>query len=126
MKKSLPVVGLHLATAVAQALQRGDVLADQHRDYCGVGLRYAEGCFIYGEVYDGQLPTESEAKSMDPAGTMERKIFPSRARFVAWLAQQTDESLSGKELGNAWLHDNQRLSLDRLRSFVGRAGRDER
>lgn len=112
------IIGKQLATEVTIRLECGNVLAHDHRDYCGMGLRYAEGYFIYSEVYDGQLPLEGEVKNWQEAGDVERKSFNSRSAFINWLAKQSDESLSGKELANAWLHGNQRLTLERLKCFV--------
>lgn len=111
--------GKELAEAVANRLERGDVLAYGHRDYCGVGLRYADGEYIYGEVSDGELPSSAELSiwTAVPA-QMERRIFSSRNLFVSWLADQSDESLHGRELQDEWLVGNQRLSRRRLDSFA--------
>lgn len=84
-----------------------------------MGLVHAEGRFVYGEVYDGELPAVSESEHGQEDGGMERKTFDSRAAFIKWLSEQSDESLSGKELNNPWLHDNQRLTIARLKSFTG-------
>jgi hypothetical protein len=111
-------VGEALASEVANRLETGVVLAHQHRDYCGVGLRFGEGQFIYGEVNDGLLPLPSECKYWQEAGDIERLVFPSRSLFVAWLSEQTDETLSGSDLPHTWLRRNQRLTVERLREFV--------
>ncbi|WP_226467616.1 hypothetical protein [Luteimonas panaciterrae] len=52
MNRSDAAVGAELATKEAQLLEAGEMLAYRHRDYCGMGLRYAEGRFICGEVDD--------------------------------------------------------------------------
>ena len=118
---SAPPIGTALANLVADRLERGSILAYQHRDYCGVGLRFGEQRYIYGEVNDGVLPLPSECKYWQEAGDIEKLIFASRADFIAWLAEQTDESLSGRSLSQTWLHDNQRLTRARLEAF-GRGG----
>ncbi len=118
MDRSNATVGVELATKVAQLLEAGKMLAYGHRDYCGMGLRYAEGSFIYGEVDDGFLLVESEVKHLQAVDS-ERRLFASRAAFVEWLASQSDESLSGSHLQDAWLRNNQRITIDRLESFVG-------
>ncbi|MDD2177528.1 hypothetical protein OIN59_08775 [Acidovorax sp. D2M1] len=84
--------GEELATAVAGFLQRGLVVAYRHRDGCGMGLRYAEGAFIYGSVSDGELPTPSEAVAWQWADK-ERKEFADTDSFVRWLSVQTGNSL---------------------------------
>ncbi len=105
-------VGKALAQAVAQRLMAGEVLAYQHRDYCGIGLMFTEGVFVCGEVFDGSLSPQA----WDSAG--EHQVFSSRSQFVNWLAKQTDASLAGKELADEFNRDNQRLSLARLRAFA--------
>ncbi|TCS32441.1 hypothetical protein EDC30_1235 [Paucimonas lemoignei] len=111
--------GRELAEAVANRLERGDILAYGHRDYCGIGLRYADGEYIYGEVSDGELPSRAQlSKWTDVPAQMERRVFSSRNLFVSWLADQSDESLHGRELQDKWLVGNQRLSKRRLDSFA--------
>lgn len=118
MDSSREIVGEALAVEVASRLEAGNILAYHHRDYCGVGLRYAEEVFIYGEVNDSELPSESEITNWQVEHERERKLFTSRDEFVKWLAQQTDESLSGKHLADVSLHNNQRLTISRLREFT--------
>ena len=113
-------VGLGLATTVAERLKAGMVLAFSHRDYCGLGLRFAEGEFIYGEVNDGHLPSKSEMKYWHEAGDIERETFVSEAEFISWLSAQSDSSLSGSNLSERWLRDNQRITIARLHQFVTR------
>ena len=111
-------VGPELAAQVADGLERGGYLAYGHRDYCGMGLRFAAGVYLYGEVHDGDLPAENEPFPWTEGADNERLIFRSRAEFVDWLAAQSDASLSGRELAKEWLRGNQRLTLERLRRFV--------
>ena len=111
--------GLALASAVADRLYNGDVLAYGHRDYCGMGLRFADGEFIYGEVSDGELPTSEELKIWsDIPHKFERLTFSSKSDFVAWLAAQSDTSLHGTDLRGPQLVGNQRITLKRLESFA--------
>lgn len=112
-------LGLDLATAVAERLLAGHVLAHTHRDYGGVGLQVQDGVFVLSEVFDGQLLTVAQASLARQQGqTVEFQTFAGRHEFVAWLAAQSDDSLSGREHARAWLHDNQRLSRSRLLAFV--------
>ena len=113
-----PSVGLLLANQVASALESGKILAYSHRDYCGIGLRFVDQVFVCGEVNDGELPSPKEVAYWQEGGNFEQKIFDSKEEFVQWLAAQTDESLSGKNLEQEWLRNNQRLSISRLRAFV--------
>ena len=112
-------VGAQVAEAVAKRLERGDMLAYSHRDYCGVGLRYADGEYIYGDVSDGQLPSTQELQRwLAVPVRMERRTFENRDVFVAWLSEQTDHSLYGEDLQPEWLVGNQRLTIGRLVAFA--------
>ncbi len=112
MKHQHQWVGKALAQAVAKRLQAGEILAYQHRDYCGIGLLFADGIFVCGEVYDGILGVTAWDS------TCEHQTFTREADFVRWLASQSDESLSGNALKNNFQHNNQRLTIARLREFV--------
>lgn len=106
------LVGTVLAQAVAKRLQSGEILAYQHRDYCGIGLCFSEGVFVCGEVYDGSLGVTAWG------GSCEHQTFATQTEFVRWLAKQSDESLSGKQLKDEFQRENQRLSIARLQEFV--------
>ena len=85
-----------------------------------MGLQFSGGVFRYGPFIDGYLEAESEIRRWDPRedwGT-QCKVFASRAEFVAWLADQTDDTLAGKTLMGSLLRGNQRLTVDRLKAFV--------
>jgi len=111
-------VGRDLAEAVATKLERGFVLAYNHRDYCGMGLRFADGEYIYSVVDDGELCTTAQLKEQrQNIAEMERLAFSSRRSFVSWLSTQSDESLYGRDLV-PFVAGNQRLSIKRLESFV--------
>jgi hypothetical protein len=113
-------VGAVLAEAVATRLQAGERLAYHHPEYCGMGLHYSGGAFIYCEVNDGDMPDQQQYQQWKASGNAgEFLAFADRAGFVAWLAAQSDASLSGRDLSQAWLHDNQRLTLKRLQEFAG-------
>lgn len=86
--------GTALAAAVAEKLQQNassvsdneyctsDGLYHAHRDYCGIGLYFFKGKFTLGEVNDGMGPHPILA------------TFDSDEQFVAWLAAQSDRSMS--------------------------------
>jgi hypothetical protein len=111
--------GEALSSRVADRLERGDALSYRHRDYCGVGVRFAEPQYIYGEAFDGVVltPDDLRASGTNPAN-IEHVVFHSRAEFVAWLAAQSDESLSGNDSPSEWLRGNQRITRARLESFA--------
>jgi hypothetical protein len=100
--------GTDLATRVADYLMSGGAIAEAHREYCGTGLCYHDGRFIYDEVEDATFRSIGSS-SDEPLAT-----FADRNAFIAWLAEQSDETLSGRERGNPWYLDNQRITRRRL------------
>ena len=98
--------GVELASAVADALDRGVRVTYEHRDYCGMGLERSGDEYHYGEVFDGYLRGD--------------RVFLNRAAFVSWLAEQSDESLSGREGALPFEWDNQRITRARLLEAVAR------
>lgn len=109
-------VGEMLATRVADRLDDGAVLTYVHRDFCGMGLAKDEDTYVYASVWDGYPPTIADIRTA-PAGLK----FPTRDKFIEWLAAQSDESLSGRELDQAFFHGNQRITLQRLHEFADNA-----
>lgn len=109
-------VGEMLAARVADRLDDGAVLIYVHRDYCGMGLAKDEDTYVYASVWDGYPPTIADIRT-PPVG----QKFASRDKFIEWLASQTDESLSGRELDQAFFHGNQRITVQRLREFTDAA-----
>lgn len=75
-----------------------------HRDYCGTGLMYVNGTFVYGHVYDGEIQDSI-------------REFRSEENFLAWLAEQSDESLRGAGEDKFFV-DNQRITVGRLWGFT--------
>ena len=106
------VVGKTLAESVATALDSGKILVNSHRDYCGMGLAKEQQYYVYGRVYDG-YPPAAYVSSI----TVDHLLFASRAQFIEWLSRQTDSSLSGDSLEDAFYRCNQRLTIQRLRDF---------
>jgi hypothetical protein len=98
-------VGKELAERVAKRLAMSCELSYTHRDYCGTGLTWERGKFIYGKVWDGYVT--------DPMMT-----FDSEQKFVDWLAEQTDQSLEGSDEKDHFYRNNQRLTVTRLFGFV--------
>lgn len=108
MRQNSSPYGTDLAERVAAVLERGHGLMEGHRDYCGMGLCHRSDGFCYGEVWDGGMQA--------PENTGRR--FEQRADFIAWLAAQSDASLSRREMEEAFYHDNQTINLERLQLFV--------
>jgi hypothetical protein len=103
-----------LAEQVAAALLAGRTLAAYHRDYCGMGLEYRNGCFYYGEVWDGQLRDWNTLENREAFVL----TFPNQSAFVAWLSAQSDASLSRREMPLPFYWDNQTITQQRLQAFV--------
>lgn len=97
--------GMDLAKKVATYLLQGNQIAYTHRDYCGMGLAYYRENFVYGFVQDGY-------------DFYIEQTFPLQTAFENWLANQSDESLSGKELEDSWFQDNQRIYQKRLEESI--------
>lgn len=110
--------GVELASFVADRLERGDVLSYGHRDYCGTGLRFASGEYIYDRVVDGELPSTAELQAWKASPSPERRVFSTRSAFIEWLAHLTDNELSGLEIEPERLANNQRITRHRLLSFA--------
>lgn len=106
-------VGRELATNVANNLLQGHVLAYHHPYYCGTGLVCIEGAYIHCQMGDWALPTKAEAIKLQALKKQECLVFESHESFIAWLEQQTDESLLGPNRDN-----NQRVTINRLKRFV--------
>lgn len=121
MINSSAIVGLALAQAVTAQLEQGRVLAFNHRDYCGMGLQYIDGVFMYAEVQDGYLPTLNNLQGDRQSGAMANMqylLFYTRAEFIDWLASQSDHTLSGNDIADEFMRNNQRLTIKRLQEFI--------
>lgn len=112
-------VGKDIAAKVADRLEKGEELVYRHRDYCGMGLRFVENVFVYGEAQDGYIlaPVEISTWSKPPE-SWEYRTFAGREDFIRWLAVQTDESLSGIDVPKKGTANNQRLTIKRLADFA--------
>ena len=98
--------GLTLAAQVAARLDQGLTLAHSQRGYGGMGLARGAGAeYQYGEVWDSALSPN--------------QIFPSWARFVAWLAAQSDFSLAEPRSHSAASH-HQAITRQRLTELAQR------
>ena len=108
--------GMELSQRVADFLmQKGDICYS-HRDYCGVGFCFRNGEFLYDYVYDGAIGGGPPY----PSCPSPIKRFSQRSAFVAWLSEQSDESLSGAEepVEALPLCNNQRITRERLEKHV--------
>ena len=112
-------MGMELALRVTARLEQGHELSYGHHSYCGMGLRCAAGVYVYGSVYEGDLPAEGEVRDWQQDYGREEQYFHRREEFVTWLAAQSDASLAGSHLAEEWLRSNQRVTMQRLRAFCG-------
>lgn len=96
--------GRALATRVAAALVRGKKIMNEHRDYCGLGLVYADGAYQYVIVGDGE-PVETRLR------------FDTQKDFIEWLAAQSDDSLHGCDEPE-FDRGNQRVTRARLEAIA--------
>lgn len=109
--------GIAFAERVARKLSEGGSVYYKHRDYCGMGLWCEDGWFCYDEVWDcGPMPVQELLPTADKRGA---RFFDTRHAFVEWLAVQSDHSLSGLELKDEWLQQNQRITRERLETELG-------
>jgi hypothetical protein len=105
--------GVIFATRVADFLQEKGSIRYSHRDYCGVGFYYENGCFYYDEVYDGDFVTQMGYSGEKPLGTYNREPF------IDWLGEQSDESLCGRTATvNGFSIYNQRITKERLTAVL--------
>jgi hypothetical protein len=65
-----------------------------------MGLQRRGEEYHYSEVFDGYLRGG--------------RVFQTRAAFVSWLAEQSDDSLSGRDGPLPFEWDNQRITRARL------------
>ena len=109
-----------------ETLEEPEGVAYIHRDYCGHGLFHNHGVFRLCVVYDGH-----PAGPPNPKHPLE---WDRREAFVAFLAEQSDASLSGASPGHPGLQggppNNQRLTRAMvarqiMRGHLGRLLRQE-
>jgi hypothetical protein len=107
------IFGRVMANKIADLLERGETIVQGQREYCGTGLAFVHGRFVYDDMKEGRLAClAQEPPSFDQA----LAVFSERAAFVEWLAGQSDESLAGRrEHRDPWSR-TQRITLSRLRA----------
>lgn len=93
-----------LAQKVATYLEQGNVIAYDHKEYCGMGFAYWKEIFYYGFVEDGYYLSATQK-------------FESKMLFVTWLATQSDNSFCEKK-GEDWIRDRQGISKERLENEI--------
>lgn len=108
----LPLAERVTARLVKDAGRKG--VWNSHRDYCGHGLIYLAPEFRLVEVHDGQA---AEGRVLS--------VWTSDSGFSAWLAGQSDFTLSGADAREPLLHtavparlNNQRLTRNRLQAYA--------
>jgi hypothetical protein len=109
------VFGRVMANKIADLLERGETIVQGQREYCGTGLAFIDGRFVYDDMKDGRLACLGQTP---PSFDQSLAIFSNRAAFIDWLAGQSDESLAGRrEHRDPWSR-TQRITLSRLRAVA--------
>ncbi len=98
--------GNEIAQNVADFLEKNGVIANSHRDYCGMALIQEEGIYYYCECYDGNV-------------FYAEKTFNDKKTFYEWLSMQSDDTMSRKNEPNinSSSIDNQCVTKERLLDF---------
>jgi hypothetical protein len=112
---SVASFGRVMANKIADLLEQGETIIQGQKDFCGTGLAFVEGRFVYDDMRDGRLACLNQSP---PAFDQALAIFSERAAFVAWLAGQSDHSLAGsREHRDPW-SKTQRITLNQLRAVA--------
>jgi hypothetical protein len=112
---SATVFGRVMASRIADLLEKGETIVQGQREFYGTGLAFVRGRFVYDDMRDGDLACLG---STPPSFDKALAVFSDRAEFVAWLAGQSDDSLSGRrEPRDPW-SKSQRITLTRLRAVA--------
>jgi hypothetical protein len=110
-----PTFGRVMASRIADMLEKGETIVQGQKEFYGTGLAFVNGRFVYDDMRDGRLACLAQSP---PAFDQALAIFSDRAEFVAWLAGQSDDSLSGKrEHRDPW-SKTQRITMSRLRAVA--------
>ncbi len=98
--------GNEIAQNVADFLENNGVIANSHRDYCGMGLIQEDGVYYYCICADGTAFYPQEA-------------FNDQKAFIKWLSAQSDDTMSRKHEPNITPFDidNQCITKERLLNF---------
>jgi hypothetical protein len=115
---SVAAFGRVMANKIADLLEAGETIIQGQKDFCGTGLAFVDGRFVYDDMRDGRLAC---LNSTPPTFDKALAIFSDRAAFVAWLAGQSDHSLAGsREHRDPW-SKTQRITLNQLRAVATEA-----
>ncbi len=112
---SRETVGDEIGKRIAGKLKSGKSLYNQHRDYCGHGLTFADDKYCVVAVYDGSLECKDIIAS-----------FENEQDFVSFISRQSDYTLAGASKNESafytedtFLLNNQRLTKKVLGQFAG-------
>lgn len=114
MKNSQKVYGQEFAKQVYAYLNCHRVIRYHHMGYCGTGFVLHDDKILYTHFDEWDLYSRGEIYKEGGEYIGIIKSFFSGEEFINWLAQQSDESLSGKESADNWYIDNQRITRQRL------------
>lgn len=90
------------------------IIRYDHMGYCGTGFVLQNDKVLY--THFDEWDTYRNGEAYKPGGKYIGiiKSFSSNQAFVEWLAEQSDDSLSGKESNDSWYINNQRITKKRL------------
>lgn len=109
------VFGRVMANKIADHLEKGETIVQGQKDFCGTGLAFVDGRFVYDDMRDGRLACLGQTP---PAFDRALAVFSDRGAFVAWLAGQSDDSLAGKKEHRDPWYKTQRITLSHLRAVA--------
>lgn len=98
--------GNKIAQNVADFLGNNGIIANSHRDYCGMALIQEDGIYYYCVCADGNA-------------FYAEKTFNDQKTFVEWLSVQSDDIMSRKYVPNInpFDIDNQCITKEILLNF---------
>lgn len=116
-KQNMQAFGEALATAVYNYLSHHKIIRYDHYGYCGTGFVLVKDEIFYTHFDEWDTYRDRQEYLPGTSYTGIIKTFTSAQDFIHWLAEQTDETLSGKETADPWYTNNQRITKQRLESL---------
>jgi hypothetical protein len=89
-----------------------------HIGYCGVGFVIMDEGILYAHIDEQEVYLYGDLYQHDKNYCGIIKSFKTKEEFIDWLSQQSDDSLSGKEIDDPWYVNNQRITKQRLESLI--------
>lgn len=109
--------GAALAHKVVIYLIENKKINYYHKEYCGTGFYFDGQKVYYTHFFDGHPMLEILKNCYNEEYSV-IKEFQNLMDFQKWLAEQTDEALSGAESLDEFSRYNQRITEKRLKLLV--------